>query len=114
MASIKPVDVNLTVYKGQAWNRNLRFTYDSGDIYDLTGCIARAQIRARENADKLVAEFIVGVIGVDGLISLALTHEQTAALLPGTYVWDLRITKPNDQPKYWIRGKVRVIGRVTE
>ena len=110
-----PVNQDLTIYKGQAWNRNLRFEYEkSGDTYDLTGFLARAQIRARENADALVAEFIVNVVGSEGLVSLALTHQQTEQLLPGVYYWDLKLTKPNDQPKYWIRGKVHIIGRVTE
>lgn len=114
MAPIKLVNVDLTVYKGQSWNRNLRFQYENGGVYDLTGCIARAQIRARENAEALVAEMITNVVGSEGLVSLALTHQQTGQLLPGVYYWDLKLTKPNDQPKYWIRGKVHIIGRVTE
>lgn len=109
----RPVRQDLICYKGQHWNRNLRF--EVGDeIKDLTGWQAFAEIRPEENSDTLSAEMHVGVTGVDGMISLALLAEQTAELWPDVYYWDLKTIEPNGEIKYWLYGKFYVDGRVTK
>jgi len=110
----RPVRQDFICWKGQSWNRNLRYIHETThDTYDLTGWEAKAEIRPEQNSDTIAAEIHVGVIGVDGLISLALTHEQTAELWPGDYAWDLKTIEPNGEVKYWIYGKFTVKGRTT-
>lgn len=108
-----PVTYDLYCYKGQTFFQNLRYKVaESGDVYDLTGHEAKAQIRRFENDETLVAEITTIVSGADGVISLSLTAEQTAALLPGSYTWDLR-TVADGTVRYWIKGKFIVDGRTT-
>lgn len=110
-----PVEYNLRCYKGQDYYQNLRYKHKkTGAVYPLTGYTAKAQIRAYDNAEKLIAEMICSVTGVEGIISLALTAEQTAGIRPGVYRWDLRTIDANGRARYWIKGKFTVLGRVTE
>ena len=114
MATELPVRKDLTCYKGQSYYQNLRFRVGPEKaVYPLTGYTAKAHIRPAENSEKLDAEMICSVTGVDGLISLALTEEQTAALRAGVHYWDLRTVTGTGRVKYWIKGKFIVQGRVT-
>ena len=118
-----PIIANFMIYKGKPFCQNLRFKKTEIDpqtgkpvkvIYPLTGWTAKAEIRPSDNSPVLTAEMVVNVTEAEGMISLALTAEQTAAIKPGVYYWDLRTEKPNEIPNYWMRGQFLVSGRVTE
>ena len=50
-----PVEYSLRCYKGQDYYQNLRWKYKkTGAVYPLTGYTAKAQIRAYDNAEKLL------------------------------------------------------------
>lgn len=118
-----PIIVNFMIYRGKPFCQNLRFKTTEIDpqtgkkvkvIYPLTGWTAKAEVRPSDNSPRLTAEMVVNVTEAEGMISLALTPAQTAAIKPGFYVWDLRTEKPNEIPNYWMRGQIVVTGRVTE
>ena len=109
----EPVRQDLTCYKGQTYNQNFYFKHDKQPI-DLTGCTARAQIRPAPNHETLTAEFTVSVSGEEGKVSLALSDTVTAAIIPGVYAWDLKMTEADGTVRYRIAGKFIVSGRVTE
>lgn len=110
----RPVRQDFICYKGQSWNRNLRFKWKtSKDPVDMTGWTAKAEIRPEENSDILLADLNAAVTGVEGMVSLALRSEQSAALWDGVYYWDLYTIEPNGEKKYWLYGKFIVKGRVT-
>ena len=110
----RPVRQDMICYKGQSWNRNLRFKVGAQrTTKDMTGWTAKAEIRPAENSDTLSAEIHVGVTEIEGMISLGLLPEQTAALWPDVYAWDLYTIEPNGEKKYWMKGKFYVDGRVT-
>ena len=114
MATKLPVRYDLTCYKGQSYCQNLRYKYRStGEIFPLTGYTAKVEIRPAENSPRLTAEMVVNVTAADGMISLALTAEQTSSIPMGVYWYDLR-TEHDGTIKYWIKGKFIVTGRVTE
>lgn len=105
--------VDLTIYKGQAWKKDAWFKED-GEIMDLTGVTARAQIRPKENSVDLIAEITCEIDPAEGHLSMTLPASLTAAIAPGLYYWDLKLTDVDELPDYPIYGRVRIIGRVTE
>lgn len=107
-----PVNHNFTAYRGQPWNQNLRCK-KAGEVMDLTGYTAEMQIRPSENSARLTAQVHAEVTGVDGLISLALTQDETAGIVPGIYVYDLKMINPKGIARYWMIGKFSIKGRVT-
>lgn len=112
----RPVRQDFICWKGQSWNRNLRFKVGTGSqqtTKDLTGWTAKAEIRPEQNSDTLSAEIHANVTGTDGMISLGLLADETAQLWPGDYSWDLRTVEPNGEVKYWLYGKFTVKGRTT-
>ena len=112
----RPTRQDFICWKGQSWNRNCRFFVGEGEnerIVDMTGWTAKAEIRPEENSDILLADLNAAVTGVEGMVSLALRAEQSAALWDGTYYWDLYTIEPNGEKKYWLYGKFIVKGRVT-
>lgn len=110
-----PRRFDLACWKGQTWHRNLRFRYKStGDPLDMTGWTAKVHIRPDQNSETLSAEMIVVITAGSGMISLTLTPDQTADLLPGTYWYDLQTIDGAGIVKYWLQGQFVVKGRVTE
>ena len=54
----------------------------------------------------VVVEFTCTVSGDDdNVVTITLTAEQTAELVPGKYAWDLKDTDNDDT---WVEGKVRI------
>ncbi len=122
MATRLPERYDLTCYRGQSFCQNLYFKQKEIDpetgeetlvTYPLTGYTAKAEIRPSENSPKLIAEMVVNVTEIDGLISLALPQAQCGGIPEGVYYWDL-YTEHNSKRQYWIKGKFLMIGRVTE
>ena len=118
-----PERYDLACYKGQSFSQPLEFKQKTIDpqtgkevlvTYPLTGYTAKAEIRPSENSPVLIAEMVVNVTEVDGLVSLALTADMTASMKPGIHYWDMYTIKPNGKRQYWAKGKFMVIGRVTE
>ena len=108
-----PVTQNLYCYKGQTYQQHFYFKDTKKAPIDLSGLTAKAQIRPAENSETLTAELHAVVFGPEGKISLGLNDAETAALLPGVYMWDLKVSG-DDRVRYWLRGKFIVSGRVTE
>ena len=108
----KPIEINLTCYKGQTYNQDFHIK-ENGQYVDLTVYTPKSQIRKKENDEKLVAEFVCGVTA-DGLLSLGLSHEVTGNIDPDFYKYDVKMVDENEAVDYWIRGTFSVIGRVTE
>ena len=82
--------------------------------WDMTGYTAVAEIRPSENSPVLTADLHAEVTGVEGLVSLALTPEQTAAVKPGFYVYDVKTVSPTGKTRYWMKGQFLFVGRVSE
>ena len=105
--------VDLTIYKGQFWKKDAWFKED-GVIMDLTGVTAEAQIRPEENSEDLIADITCEIDSAEGHLAMSLSAAQTAAIPPGVYYWDLKMTDTEDLPDYPLFGRVHIIGRVTE
>ena len=110
---IKPVRHDLICYKGQTFLQPIYYKQNK-QAWPLTGMTAKAEIRPSDNSQKLVKEIGCTVYASDGLIQLYLNADETAALKPDFYVWDLKTTDEHDNVIYWLKGQFVVTGRVTE
>lgn len=79
---------------------------------NLTGCAAYSQIR--EKPGKSPAQTAVCTIDEDlGKVHVLWSKEKTAALVPGTYYFDVWL-KSGDEQKPFVTEEVEIIERITE
>lgn len=73
--------------------RSITLTILDGDEpVDLTGRTFLAQLRVAAGDAAVLDSFAVEVDALEGVVLLTLTATQTAALTPGTVVWDVQET----------------------
>ena len=109
---MNPKRHNLSIYKGSTYQQGFKFT-QNGDIYPLTGYTAKAEIKPTAKSNVLTSSFTCTVSPAEGLITITLTAEQTAAIAVGNYEWDLKTTDGDGVVRYFLFGNVEVWGRVT-
>lgn len=110
----------IKLYRGDAYDQSFRLREklpdgSSGDPLVLTGCTVAAQIRATEDAATPLAEFDCALGADPGVVTIALTAAQTAALTGSNKigVWDLQVTWPDTKPRTYLRGPVTLTKDVT-
>lgn len=117
-----PVGKNLTIYKGDSYALSFRLrgrtsTGNPGAYVDLTGATAKAQIRATETSNTVIAEFATEIptqAGSDlGRVNLSLTPEQTGDPAFDNGKWDVQILFPDGSVKTFLRGDVLVTKEIT-
>lgn len=104
-----PGSHDLELTQGATLRRTFTWTID-GDPVDLTGCTARATIRATATSagdPKLALTSGSGLTlgGVSGEVEMVITDEQTEDDLGG--VWDLFIDHPGGDTTPLLKGAVR-------
>jgi len=97
--------------------------HEHGEIFDLTGYTAQAQIRAKYSDQNKIAEFTCTIDPVAGTIQLSLPAPKTSALpvspaisaqiVATQYVWDLKITSSDGEVTRLLNGIVNVWPQVT-
>jgi hypothetical protein len=111
-----PVTVNLTTRSGASRDLSITWT-EGGEPVDLTGWSARLQVRTAVTSPTVLVdlespdEILLG--GTDGTIWAGLTPTHTAALDPGVYRYDLRLTDGGPTVVYLIEGSLKVKDPVT-
>lgn len=117
-----PVGKNLTIYKGDSFEFSFRLRArdangDPAGYVDLSGCTAKAQVRASEDATSVMAEFTAEVpvqTGEDlGRVTLSLTPAQTGDPTFQAGKWDVQLTWPDGAIKTYLSGSVAVTKEVT-
>ena len=86
---------NLFIDQGTDYTITVDVTDASGNVQDLTGYTAAAQIRKTYASTAVSSTFTTALSGVGGQVTLSLTDTQTSALADGRYVYDLNITDTN-------------------
>lgn len=85
-----------TYKQGDTIRRAVKLAYKgTGDPVDLSECTAQSQLRTYP-AEKLMAEGKVSIDVPHGLVWALYTPEQTAALQPGEYGYDIRMKTQGD------------------
>tara|TARA_B110000444_G_C18836846_1_gene596516 strand:- start:844 stop:1173 length:330 start_codon:yes stop_codon:yes gene_type:complete len=84
----------------------------TGNVLNLTGYTAAAQMRKTYTSSSASATFSTIVSASDGKVTLSLTDTQSGALEPGRYVYDMTVTSGSTTTRV-IEGQAIVTPSVT-
>lgn len=104
---------NLYIDQGTDYTITVDVTDFAGDILDLTGYTATAQMRKTYSSSSLSATFTTSISAVAGQVTISLTDTQTSALEAGRYVYDLNIESSLGVKTRVIEGQAVVTPGVT-
>lgn len=105
---------DLAIYQGDDYAASVVVTNPDGSNANLAGYVAESQIRAvlGDSSPTPIATIACSISG--NVVSLGLTHTQTAALSGPGYVWDLQLIAPGDWITTILAGQVWVTQEVTK
>jgi hypothetical protein len=83
---------NLYIDQGTDYTITVDVTTGAGEVLNLTGYTAAAQMRKTYKSSSITATFTTAVSEAAGQVTLSLTDTQTAAIADGRYVYDMTIT----------------------
>ncbi len=106
------IKANLIIDQGTDYSTSITLTDDEGSIIALTGYTANAQIRKTYSSSNSVA-FAVTISEAAGLVTLALTANQSANMTPGRFVYDVMINSGSVKSRI-VEGIVTLTPRVTQ
>jgi hypothetical protein len=104
---------NLYIDQGTDFSITVDVTDSAGDILDLTGYTASAQIRKTYGSSNVSTTFSTSISELNGQVTLSLNDTQTTGLESGRYVYDLNITSGDGQTTRVIEGQAIVTPGVT-
>lgn len=104
---------NLYIDQGTDFSITVDVTDSAGDILELSGYTAAAQIRKTYSSSTVSATFATSIAELAGQVTISLTDTQTAALESGRYVYDLNITSSAGLVTRVIEGQAIVTPGVT-
>jgi hypothetical protein len=104
---------NLTIDQGSTYSISIELSDALGNSLDLTEYDIRAQLR-KSYGSNTFTEFTAssGINPENGVITLSLTSEQTGALRPGRYVYDIEIENEDEVTRV-LEGIITVTPEVT-
>lgn len=110
--------LNITIEQGATFTRTITWTI-SGTAVNLTGYVARLQVRADYDTDPIIsltsaAGGGITLGGVAGTIVLLVSATATAALTPGSYLWDLEVEAADGTVTRLLKGQATVDPEVTK
>jgi hypothetical protein len=104
---------NLYIDQGTDYTITVDVTDSAGDVLDLTGFTATAQVRKTYTSSSLSATFTTSINAAAGQVTISLTDTQTSALQAGRYVYDLNIQSGGGVKTRVIEGQAVVTPGVT-
>lgn len=111
---MQPADLPLDFYRGDSKRLRLKlFSGTNGTMepVDLTGVVAKSEIRNRPAGDQVIAfECIITLPNIIELFLLASDSHK----LPQQGVWDLQLTYPSGEVQTPVGGQVTVTPDVTD
>lgn len=105
------VDIVSGLYAGDDWYLPIPVagaTWQAGDT-------ARMHVRVKPDSDAILVELTHengGLVLGDGLIAMVFTRDQTEALGPGVFVYDIEVTRSGFISTLW-NGTIRVMRDIT-
>lgn len=107
----------ISIDQGATYSLALTYKDSNGTAINLTGYTAAMQIRTSYDSSTTVVSLTsssgIVITAATGLLTITITSIQTAALTPGTYVYDLEITSGSGVVSRLIQGSVMVSAEVT-
>ena len=103
---------DFTIKRGETFRKDIYFKTE-GNPYDLTGYIAKSQIRPFVESKELIAEMECTIYPEKGMIHIELGKEITYNIPAGTYYYDLCLNK-DEINTYYLQGAFIVKKYITE
>mgnify|MGYP001258920267 CR=1 FL=1 len=104
---------NLYIDQGTDYSIEVDCTDVAGEVLDLTGYTAAAQIRKTYGSTSISATFATVITAATGKVKMTLTDTQTTALEAGRYVYDLNITSAASETTRVVEGQAILTPGVT-
>lgn len=104
---------NLFIDQGADFSITVDVTDSSGDILNLSGYSAAAQIRKTYSSSSASASFGTSIAEAAGQVTLTLSDTVTTGLDAGRYVYDLNITSSGGVTTRVVEGQAIVTPGVT-
>lgn len=85
----------INAFSGATLSLSFTCKDENGDPVDLTGYSARAEVRPTVSSEEVTLDLAPTIpTPANGIISVSIADEVTAAIEPGTYVWGLVLETP--------------------
>tara|TARA_Y100000004_G_scaffold158530_1_gene184864 strand:- start:1945 stop:2277 length:333 start_codon:yes stop_codon:yes gene_type:complete len=104
---------NIFIDQGTDFSITVDVTDSAGNVLDLTGYSAAAQIRKTYSSSNVSQTFTSSHNNAGGAVTLSLNDTQTTALEAGRYVYDLNITSAGGVTTRVVEGQAVVTPGVT-
>lgn len=105
---------NLYVDAGSTYSNIITVGASNGSPLDLTGYTVASQMR-KSYQSSTAYNFTASVYSaLNGKVRLQLTHEQSEAIPPGRYIYDVEMTSPSGTTTRVVEGIVTVTPQITK
>lgn len=108
---MQPACLPLDLYRGDSTTMHLLLWDSNSNPIDLTGVIAKSQIRDRPAGTTIIN--LICVITLPNIVDITLLAADAKALPPAG-VWDLQFTYPSGDVRTALAGPVSVTADVTD
>jgi hypothetical protein len=103
---------NLVIDQGTTYSTDINLTDENGDPLNLSGYSANSQIRKHYTSSNSVV-FSTTINATAGVITLALSANQTSNIVSGRYVYDIELTDVSNSVSRIVEGIVTITPQVT-
>ena len=105
---------DIIIDQGTTFSTVVTVTDTDGDVVDLTGYSANAQIRKHHTSSSVTKTFTIANGGTNGQLTLSLPFSNTAAITAGRYVYDVEVESGSGTRSRVVEGIVTVTPEVTK
>lgn len=105
---------NIFIDQGSDYSNIITVASTNGSPLDLTGYSAASQLR-KSYSSSTAYNFTSSIYNaVQGKVRIQLSAEQSEAIPPGRYLYDLEVTSPSGGKKRVVEGIVTVLPQITK
>jgi len=111
---------NLVIFQGDTFNRTLKFTNSSGNAIDISNWIIYFtvklgyQMETNNDSNAIIKKTYPVGNGTSGTLVISLTKEETSAIKPHNYKYDIKIKRPGNIINTILYGDFLVVESVTK
>ena len=96
---------NFYIDQGSDFSTTVSLTDSNGDILNLTGYTALAQVRKTYGSSTIAATFTTAIAAATGQLTLTLADTVTAGMTSGRYVYDVLLTDSSGDKTRVLEGQ---------
>ncbi len=104
---------NISIDSGEDWSQDYTLYETGGNIIDLSGYRAKAQIRKHPDSNTAIDFSISFPSRTSGVLNLSIARWTSSLLKPGRYVYDVMIVKEDNKKEIVIEGSALVRAGIT-